>query len=60
VPPSWNFYRNSYRDYSEWNPKDRRDGRADDENERVPGIEEQFDAAIRNRFGLLISRAARS
>lgn len=56
MPPSPNFYR----DYTEWNLKDRRDGQADDEKERVPDIEELFDAAIRHRFGLLISRAARS
>lgn len=64
MPPSRNFYR----DYTEWNLKDRRDvqadderdGQANDEKERVPDIEELFDAAIRHRFGLLISRAARS
>jgi hypothetical protein len=56
VPPSRNFYR----DYTEWNLKDRREGQADDDKERVPDIEELFDTAIRHRFGLLISRAARS
>ena len=67
MPPSRNFYR----DYIEWNLKDRRDsqpddrkgrrdGQTNDEKERVPDIEELFDAAIRHRFGLLISRAARS
>ena len=60
MPPSRSFYRDFYRDYTEWNLKDRRDGQADDEKERVPDIEELYDAAIRHRFGLLISRAARS
>jgi hypothetical protein len=61
-------YRNSsrdYRDFTEWNlaaepVKDRRDRKADDEDERVPDIEELFDAAIRHRFGVLISLGARS
>jgi hypothetical protein len=61
VPP----YRNSYRDYTEWNLaktpfEDRHDSQADDKYKRVPNIEELFDAAVRHRFGLLISRATRS
>ena len=56
MPPSRNFYR----DYTEWNLNDRPDGQAEDEEERVPDIEELFDAAIRHRFGLLISRVSRS
>jgi hypothetical protein len=64
VAPYRNFYRDN-RDFTEWNlarepVKDWRDRKADDENERGPDIEGLFDAAIRHRFGLLISRAAKS
>jgi hypothetical protein len=64
VPAYRNLYRD-YRDYTEWNVQGRRDGHANDkervrdtESERVPDIEELFDASIRHRFGQLISRAA--
>ena len=54
------FYQPYYRDYTEWNLAkervenwlDRKDGQA-----RGEDFEELFDAAIRHRFGALISRA---
>jgi hypothetical protein len=50
-----------YRDYTEWrSPKERLDKsarRADDEHGRDDSIEDLFDAAIRQRFGILISSA---
>jgi len=57
-------YRNSYRGYTELNPakkplKDRRNSQADGKQERVPDIDELFDAAIRHRFGVLISCAVK-
>jgi len=60
MPP----YRNPYRDYTELNPakkprKDRRKSRADGKQEHVADIDELFDAAIRHRFGVLISCAAK-
>jgi hypothetical protein len=54
-------YRSSYRDYAEWSlAKKPHEDRGDSRAEGVPDIEELFDAAIRHRFGFLISRAARS
>ncbi len=53
-------YRPFYRDFTEWNTaKDRGGDRLDrnDEPARDEDIEELFDAAIRHRFGMFISRA---
>ena len=53
-------YRSFYRDYTEWNlAKDGADNRLDrkDEEARGEDFEELFDAAIRHRFGVFISRA---
>lgn len=52
----------TYRDYTEWDSlktrlKNRLDYRADDEHDRGGGIEELLDAAIRHRFGILISQS---
>jgi hypothetical protein len=50
-----------YRDYTEWRLlKDRLDKSArpvDDEHDCNDSIEDLFDAAIRHRFGILISQA---
>jgi hypothetical protein len=52
-------YRLFYRDFTEWNTaRDRGSNRLDrgDEHARDEDIEEVFDAAIRHRFGVFISR----
>jgi hypothetical protein len=51
-----------YRDYVEWNtPQERFEDllrrRVDNEPGRGDAIEQMFDAAIRHRFGLMISKA---
>jgi hypothetical protein len=53
-------YRPSYRDYTEWNlAEDRVENRLDGKDEQAcdEHFEELFDAAIRHRFGVFISRA---
>ena len=53
-------YRPFYRDYTEWNfAKDHVENRLDRKDERAcdEDFEELFDAAIRHRFGVFISRA---
>ena len=54
------FYRPFYRDFTEWNSaRDCGANRPDGESEHAPDedLEELFDAAIRHRFGVFISRA---
>src|ERR1700721_2453313 len=54
------LYHPFYRDYAEWNrAKERVENRLDrkDEHARDEDFEELFDAAIRHRFGVFISRA---
>jgi hypothetical protein len=53
------LYRPFYRDFTEWTPARDRGGNQLDRDERARdgGIEKMFDAAIRHRFGVFISRA---